>query len=70
MKFREAIDLATASVYLVEWVPDDWPVSQSQPCKTYITAKSVDEATGRVTQNPNDIKRITVLGDVIERRHG
>ena len=69
MKFKEAIDLASAHLYLVEWIPEDWPIAQTEPCKTSVAAKSINEATGRLTQNPYDIKRITVLGDVIERPH-
>jgi hypothetical protein len=66
MKFRDAIDLATAHAYLVEWIPEDWPNSLD-PMKTYVSARSIDEATGRLTTNPRDIKRVTVLGDIIER---
>jgi hypothetical protein len=70
MKFRDAIDSATAHVYLIEWVPEDWPVSQLNPCETYVVAMSVGEAIDRLSTNPYDIKRISVLGDVIERPHG
>lgn len=70
MQFMASLDLATATAYLIEWLPEDWPVSQQQPCKTYVVAQSIDEATGRLTSNPTDIKRVTVLGGIVERSNG
>jgi hypothetical protein len=70
MQFRDAVDLATAHVYLIEWLPDDWPARMDDPCHSYVVALSIDEATSRLTSNPHDIKRVTVLGPVVERVYG
>lgn len=69
MKFQDSVAAHSAILYLIEWFPEDWSGS-FDPCKTYVAALSVDEATSRLTSNPRDIKRITVVGDLIERPHG
>lgn len=66
MKFSDSTKMATAHAYLIEWWPEDWPIGMIDPAKTYVAAKTMDEAISRLTTNPYDVKRVTVLGDIIE----
>lgn len=67
-KFMDAMNRATAFLYKVVWLPEDWPLKRLELCTSYVVAKSMDEAAARLSSNKADIKSVTMISHIIERQ--
>lgn len=65
--FLDAINLETGKLFRVEWWPEDTGIDRD-PMRTYVIANSMNEAGAKLSGNSFDIKAVTYLGGVVERR--